>query len=469
MRIIDVLSAPWAIVPDRLMEIQAIYATHLRGEKIDISGIEARIGKTLENDPQPYDVINGVAVFDLCGVVGKRMSLFSRISGGISTEFVRQNIMAAIDDPKVKALILNIDSPGGSVDGTAELASAIHAARGDKPIVAFTDGMMASAAYWIGSATDAIHISGNTTWVGSIGVVASHTDYSGWEQQVGVKTTEITAGKYKRVATEHAPLTQEGRQSIQDQVDYIYSVFVDAVAKHRGVSVDQVLSGMADGRLFIGHQALDAGLVDGVCTLEELIQQLAAGDAAPIPSRGPAGDAGQRVEPTKEENPMKLKFGQNTIDVEETTVVDAAFLAQHCPDIAEGFRKEGADAERQRIQGIEAQLVPGHEAIIGAMKADGKSTAADAALAIVAAEKKTRAGVLADIAADSPAALPQPVPGDAKSTDADASDAPIETLAKAAWEKDGKLRAEFGGDFKAYVAFETANAAGKVSLLSRQK
>ena len=85
MRLIDVLTSPWAIVPEKLLEIQAIYRTHLRGEKIDLSAIEARLGKPLSNEPKPYEVVNGVAVIEMEGIVAKRMSMFTKISGGIST------------------------------------------------------------------------------------------------------------------------------------------------------------------------------------------------------------------------------------------------------------------------------------------------------------------------------------------------------------------------------------------------
>ena len=191
MRLIDVLTSPWAIVPEKLIEIQAIYRTRLRGEKIDLSAIEARIGKPLSNDPKPYEVVNGVAVIEMEGIVAKRMSLFTKISGGISTYHVQEQFSAAMADPKVRGILLNIDSPGGGIDGTADLAGMIHSARGEKPVVAFTDGVMASAAYWIGSAADAVYISGDTSQVGSIGVVAAHMDISKAEEMIGVKTTEI--------------------------------------------------------------------------------------------------------------------------------------------------------------------------------------------------------------------------------------------------------------------------------------
>lgn len=276
MRVIDVLNSPWAIVPDKLQEIQAIYATHLRGEKIDIKGIEAKLGQPLQNKEQGYEVIDGVAVIPVDGVVSKRMNLFSQISGGASTELIGRDIRAALADPAVHSLLLQVDSPGGTVDGTQELAQLIHGARGQKPIVTYVDGMMASAAYWIGSAASKAFIGSDTAQVGSIGVVASHTDYSRREEMLGMKTTEIFAGKYKRIASSHKPLSEDGQQYIQDMVDYLYSVFVADVAKQRGTDTETVLQNMADGRVFTGQQAVNAGLVDGVATMTGLIAKLNA-------------------------------------------------------------------------------------------------------------------------------------------------------------------------------------------------
>jgi len=271
MRIFDILTSPWAIVPDKLQEIQEIYATHLRGEKIDIKAVEAMIGKPLNNEREPYQIINDVAVIPIHGIIAKRMNLFSQISGGVSTQILAGDIKDAIADPAIKGLLLDVDSPGGTVDGTEELAQVIFKAREEKPIVTYTDGMMASAALWIGSAAHKAYISGDTVSVGSIGVVASHVDYSEMEKREGVKTTEIYAGKFKRIASQYEPLSPEGRASIQESVDYIYSVFVETVAKHRGVSTETVLSDMAEGRQFIGRQAITAGLVDGVSTFDRLI------------------------------------------------------------------------------------------------------------------------------------------------------------------------------------------------------
>jgi len=271
MKIIDVLTSPWAIVPEKLYEIQEIYSTHLRGDKIDLAAIEARIGEPLENETKAYEVVNDMAVIPLHGVTAKRANMFMRISGGVSTELAGRDIAEALNDPDIKGIVLDIDSPGGTVDGTLELADIIFQGRDKKPIVAYSDGIMASAAYWIGSAAHEIYISGDTTQTGSIGVVATHVDYSQYEKKLGIKTTEVYAGKYKRLVSQYKPLSKDGKDELQDRVDYLYSVFVDTIARHRGVSSDTVLKNMADGKVFTGKQGITAGLVDGVSTMDRLI------------------------------------------------------------------------------------------------------------------------------------------------------------------------------------------------------
>lgn len=306
MKIIDVLTSPWAIMPEKLQEIQAIYMTHLRGDKIDIKGIEAQLGRPLNNEQKPYQIIDGVAIIEINGVIAKKMNMFTRISGGASTQIAQRDITAAFNDPDANAIILSIDSPGGTVDGTEELASSIHdmTLQSSKPIVTFSDGLMASAAYWIGAASDRIYISGSTQTIGSIGVVATHVDYSKQEEQLGIKTTEIYAGKYKRIASEYAPLSDEGRQYIQDRIDYFYSIFVNTMARYRPeklqIPEDDGAIPWADGRVFIGRQAIENGLVDGVSTLTELIARLSTEGRQTITN-----------EQIREETERRLQNGNN--------------------------------------------------------------------------------------------------------------------------------------------------------------
>ena len=226
MQLSDVINGPWAIRPEIFNEIQNIYAAHVRNEQIDIAAIEARLGRPLANEQQGYTVRDGVAIIPIHGVTGKRMNMFSQISGGASTQLIERDVKNALADSKVNSILLHIDSPGGTVDGTQNLASVIREARTQKPVMTFADGTMASAAYWLGSAADEIVAASDTTQIGSIGVVTTHTDYSKAEENEGIKTTEITAGKYKRIASSAGPLTKEGKEYLQDQVDQLYTILL---------------------------------------------------------------------------------------------------------------------------------------------------------------------------------------------------------------------------------------------------
>lgn len=424
MNLIDVLSGPWAIEPGKLLEIQSIYATHLRGESIDIEAVEKRLGRPLANERRSYEIIDGVAVIPLEGVIGKKMNMFSQISGGTSSQLATRALEDAQRDAAVHSIVLAIDSPGGTVDGTQIFADAVRATRGKKPIVTHASGKMQSAAVWFGTAADRVYIADGTTEVGSIGVVMSHVDVSGAEAARGVKTTELTAGKYKRIASQYAPLSDDGRKTLQDQLDYLYTIFVEAVATNRGVSVDVVLSDMADARTFIGQQAVDAGLVDGIMPLAALIEKLnkerGANTLAPAtPHR--AGSARTQNSPT----PSKGK-SMNKEQIE----------AEH-PALAAELRADGAAAERARIQEVEAQIIPGHEKLVSNMMYDGVSTGGDAAKAVLAAERAARQAHATASASDAPSPVPL---------------APAPAAPEAAVQEGGKSRAELDAAAKAYMS-----------------
>src|SRR5574338_1348330 len=132
MNLLDVLTGPWAIQPDKLLELQAIYAAHARGERADLPAIAARLGRPLDNSQnnRGYQLAGDVAVVHLSGVLAKKMNLFADISGGTSTEVIGAAVRAAAADPKARAIVLTVDSPGGTVDGTQALAAIVRAAAG---------------------------------------------------------------------------------------------------------------------------------------------------------------------------------------------------------------------------------------------------------------------------------------------------------------------------------------------------
>jgi len=270
----------WALLPEKLLELQAIYETHLRGEKIDIKAIEAQIGRPLANQQRGYEVVNGIAVLGLQGAISPKANLFSQISGGASAQIFMRDLNAAGADTSVRGAIIAADTPGGNVLGIPAAREAVRNFGAVKPIVTHSDGQLASAGFWIGRAANRVYIADSMVQVGSIGVVYTHTDTSAAEAKAGVKKTVITAGKYKRKEGPDGKLSPEGQASLQETADYVYSVFVGNTAEDLGVSVDTVLEHMADGRVFIGQQAIDAGLVDGVSTIDALIEQMATNPAA---------------------------------------------------------------------------------------------------------------------------------------------------------------------------------------------
>lgn len=395
MTLLDLLRSAWAIQPERLLEIQSIYDTHLRGEKIDIPAIEARLGRPLASEQQEYRIREGgVAVLSVEGVLAPKANLFMRVSGGASTQLLTKQVESAIADPRVRGLILQVDSGGGSALGVPELADTIRELAAVKPIVTVTDGVMNSAAYWIGSAANAVFGSGTTVQAGSIGVVMTHN----YTPNAGpAQTTEITAGRYKRMATAAKPLDEEATAYLQQMVDHIYGVFVDAVAQHRGASADAVLEHMADGRVFIGQQAVDAGLLDGFMTVDQVAERMAANPAefatrrkaqvaASAPAKKPAGARADGTSPTE---PVLLT-PPATPTTKETTM-DLKTLAEQHPDllatIQADARAAGAKAEQDRVAAVRAQSMKGHEALIERLAADGKTTGPEAAMAVLAAER----------------------------------------------------------------------------------
>ena len=158
MAIPDILNSPWAILPEKLIEFRGIYEAHALGNRTDLQALEARLGQPLKKDNQGYENRGGVAVVPIDGPLAKKMNLFTQVSGGSSMQLVERDIQMALADSAVKAIILNVDSPGGTVDGIQGLAQAITQARASKPVVTWSDGMMASAAYWAGSAAESVWI-----------------------------------------------------------------------------------------------------------------------------------------------------------------------------------------------------------------------------------------------------------------------------------------------------------------------
>jgi hypothetical protein len=352
-----------------------------------------------------------VAVIPVRGVMAQRMNLMTDVSGGTSSELLARDVKAATADPKAKGIILTMDTPGGAVAGTQLAAQAVMAARDVKPVVTLVEGLMASAGVWVGTGASKVYLSSAVDQVGSIGVVIEHIDRSKQFDAVGIKKTEVFAGRFKRIASENGPLTESGKATLQDTVDEIYSIFVNDVANQRGVSVERVLSDMADGRMFIGQRAIDAGLADGFASLDELISEVKdqvkwrsipsggsrAKMSSPVVATGPPAAA--HLSPVR--SPMSTlpeqvaqwaidnPDGANALRAQGAADERARLTPEHETALAKA-RQDGAAAERDRIAGVRAAGLPGHDALIERLAADGHTSPGEAALAVNSAERELR-------------------------------------------------------------------------------
>jgi len=321
-----ITNMPWAILPERASDIMAVIERRIAGERLppeqiaaikgprempngillrfdgseigaqDVHDDEAE-GQRRSRDAAATLLVAGptgatagggmVGVINIHGVIAQHARQVDNVSGpgGTSCERVSLALRQAMADPNIGSIVFNIDSPGGNVFGVQALAAEIFAARGKKRMVAQANSLMASAAYWIGSAADEIVVTPGGQ-VGSIGVVALHEDWSVAAEKAGVKYTFIHAGKFKVEGNSLQPLGEEAQAAIQADVDAYYRDFVRAVAKHRGVGVRDVLDGFGQARTVKDAGAVDQKMADRVDTLDATLNRMLRGSGK---ANGPRG------------------------------------------------------------------------------------------------------------------------------------------------------------------------------------
>lgn len=277
------LAGCWALEPNTLR----LYAGAMRARYMARGGADVTITADVEDEsPAGRPAIaaarpvistraasGAIAVLSLQGVVMQHAGMIEACGGGTSTDTFTQALRAAMADDTVSQILVNIDSPGGSVYGVNELAAEIRDARATKPIVGVANSMAASAAYWIGSACSELYCTPGGE-VGSIGVIAAHEDMSKALEAEGITVRLFTYGKYKAEGNPYGPLDAEGDAAIQAQIDSYGLDFTSAVAKGRNLSVENVRKDMGQGRMLRGTAAQAAGMVDGVATVDEVIRKM---------------------------------------------------------------------------------------------------------------------------------------------------------------------------------------------------
>ena len=264
----------WAIERGKLMTILSVLQAKASGDDISEEEIRAATGARQRNG-EPG---KGVFVLPIWGTIAHRMGSFDEFSGGTSTERIGRIFRQAINDNAVEAIVLDIDSFGGSSSGVMELHKEIRDARGKKPVVAVANSVAASAAYWIGVAADEFFVT-HSGFAGSIGVWTLHEDWSERFATEGIKNTLIGMPEFKTEGNPFEPLSEEARAFMEHRVSEVYDQFVRDVAKGRGVAVKEVRNGFGQGRVLSAKDALKEGMIDGIATLDETVSKF-------LPRRG---------------------------------------------------------------------------------------------------------------------------------------------------------------------------------------
>jgi signal peptide peptidase SppA len=299
--IAEFLSTPWALMPERLNAVSAVMArwsSHAPATAEVLAGIDTdKLAREARRQTATSVSGGGIAVLPLYGVITQRGNMIEDVSGpgSVSTQKFAAALRQALADESVSQILIDIDSPGGSVYGVAELADEIVAARAQKPIIAIANSLAASAAYWIGCSASEFYVTPGGE-VGSIGVWQAHFDYSQALAAEGVTPTLISAGTYKVEGNPYAPLDPEAQAFMQSRVDDYFLAFSKAVAKGRGVPIAQVRNGMGQGRVLGADAALEQNMVDGIVTLDEAIRKMLLTARAQAKTKGSRiGLAAQRL------------------------------------------------------------------------------------------------------------------------------------------------------------------------------
>ena len=299
----------WAIHEPSARALQEMFSrfdlvAHLQSDSVSDAISEA--------DNYQMTIIDGIAIINICGPMMKQVP---SMGSGTSTLLARRLVNQAVADSKVKGIMLKIESPGGTVAGTKELADCVRSAGSKKPTKAYINDLGASAAYWLASQCQSIEAN-EMALVGSIGTFCVVSDSSKAAEKAGVTVHVLRAGSMKGFDTPGTEITDEGLASIQVIVNGLNTFFLDAVSEGRKMEIAQVAA-IADGRVHLAAKAKEMGLIDAVSDFETAFrsfsESVSPGSSSPaMPVTRNEGDLHVEATATKPATAteLKAKFSQ---------------------------------------------------------------------------------------------------------------------------------------------------------------
>jgi len=333
-------------------------------------------------------ITNGVAILPIVGSLVNRGAWIGANSGLVSYEGIAAQLREAQADPEVRAILLDIDSPGGEATGMFTTANLVRAVNEVKPVLAFVNDVAASAAYGIASAASEIIVS-PTSMVGSIGVVLTHLDRSGELEDRGVKPTLIHAGAHKVDGHPFGPLSDAVRADLQAEVLKIYDQFVGLVAEGRAGRISAAAIRATEARTYLGADAIAQGLADRMASLDEVIAAL----SQPPSGANPQRKGGPMTRTIQSEAPASDVSAISPADLQ--AAVDAARTEARTAGVTAG--KAEATARIKSI--LTAPEAEGREAQALVLALETEMTAVDAAKVMTASPKASVPTTIADRAA----------------------------------------------------------------------
>lgn len=269
-----VFGTPLLATPELLSSVKQVLLPRMAGTNItNIVAPTTDVREYEAKDRVGLPVSNGIAIISVNGILAtRRGTITAECSEMISYEYLASQLQAALDNENVEEIVFDMNSHGGAALGAFEFADRIFEARGQKPMTAIINFSAYSAGYLIPAACDKVLIS-KTGGAGSIGVIAEHAEYSKAIEDAGWKFTPVFRGAHKNDLTPHEPITDQGLKVLQESVDEYYEMFVDSVARYRGMSTASVIE--TEAATYRGKKAIKAGLADELMTPQDAINVIA--------------------------------------------------------------------------------------------------------------------------------------------------------------------------------------------------
>lgn len=418
-------NCPLLITPDKAEVIERVFRAHLEGTVAELPKYDPKVrpdvlmqtATTFTRQRAGYmRSDSGVALIQVVGALVQRHTPGASMAAE-SYENINAQLQAAMNDPMVRGILLELDSPGGEGAGVAGLADAICAADASKPVVAHANEMAFSAAYWLAASAGEVVVP-KTGMVGSVGVIMLHVDQSQMNTKRGIEVTHITAGARKADFSPHQPLSEAALGNAQAMVDRLYGQFVDHVAAARGISIDAVKA--TEAGLLNPDEALAIGMIDSIGSLDDALQRLNVlmSDPSQRKNYGRAAAHAHLSTGQLQENPMSdankgAAPGNNAaITPEQLADARAAGVAEGKTTGAAEATKAAREAERARISAITTHAeAAGRTKLAEHLAHKTEMSVDDAVAMLAAAPKEAAAAAPSNLLAAAMGKIPNPKVG----------------------------------------------------------